>query len=76
MDAFLENENYGLNVSGICEHCGLTRLTIKKADDVIYLVAWCYKSNLPNNTGQYRISIIEDGKLQGVESEMKRLYNE
>ncbi len=77
MENFLSNEFYGLNVSGICEHCGLSRLTIKKENDIIYLVAWCYKYSKEKNTGKYKIAIInEDNELNYQIDEINKYFNE
>lgn len=74
---FLSNELYGLNVSGICEHCGLSRLSVKKENDIIYLVAWCYKNSKENNTGMYKIGIInENNELEYQEDELVKYYED
>ena len=77
MENFISNELYGLNVGGICEHCGLVRLTVKKEDDTTYLIAWCWKELKENNTGKYKIAIInENNELEYQEDELVRYYEE
>lgn len=77
MENFLSNELYGLNVGGICEHCGLSRLTVKKENDILYLVAWCWKNSKENNTGKYNIAIInEKNELEYQENELVKYYEE
>ena len=74
IEEYLANEFCGLNIGGVCEHCGLVRLSIKKEDDVTYLVALCYKNN---NTGKYKIAVVkDDGQLVFQEEEVRKLYNE
>lgn len=77
IDNFLSNELYGLNVGGICEHCGLMKLTVKKENDILYLVAWCWKDSKENNTGKYNIAIInENNELEYQENELEKYYEE
>jgi len=77
MENFLSNELYALNVGGVCEHCGLMRLSVKKENDILYLVAWCYKNSKENNTGKYNIAIInENNELEYQENELGKYYEE
>jgi aspartate 1-decarboxylase len=77
MENFLSDEFYGMNLGGICEHCGLSRLTVKKEDDVLYLVAWCYKNSKENNTAKYKIAIInQNNELEYQEDELVKYYEE
>jgi len=74
---FLSNELYCLSPGGICEHCGLVRLSVKKEAGVLYLVAWCWKESKENNTGKYKIAIInKDNELEYQEDELEKYYNE
>jgi hypothetical protein len=77
INELLKNEFYGINVGGICEHCGLMSLSLKKKDDKIYLIAWCWKSTKENNTGKYKIAIINDNnELDYQYNEVEKYYNE
>lgn len=77
MENFLSNELYALNVGGICEHCGLMNLSVKKENDILYLVAWCWKDSEENNTAKYNIAIInENNELEYQENELAKYYEE
>jgi hypothetical protein len=77
MENFLSSELYALTIGGICEHCGLMRLSIKKEDGFLYLIAWCYKNSKENSTGKYKIAIInQNNELEYQEDELVKYYEE
>ena len=73
VDELISNESLGLNVGGICEHCGLVRLSIRKDDDNLYLVARCWKDD---EFKKYDIAVVNDGKLEYQVDELIKYYEE
>ncbi|MBU1012048.1 MAG: hypothetical protein KKG99_03525 [Bacteroidetes bacterium] len=78
MEDFLSNENLVLEIGGICEYCGLVRLSVEKKNDIIYLVAWCFKydENKNDRLGKYYIAIINNNELDYQENEIIKYYEE
>lgn len=73
MNNFLSDENYGIRVGGVCEHCGLVVLSVKKVDDILYLIAWCLVENQIN---KYKIAIINrENELEYQPEELIKYYN-
>jgi len=76
LDVLLNDESLALGVGGICEHCGLIQLSIKKEDNILFLISRCVKQRY-DNIREYKIAIIEkDNELWYNENEIKRLYND
>lgn len=70
---YLSDETYAIRVGGICEHCGLVLLSVKKDNDILYLVAWCLDKN---DRHKYKIAIINDkNELEYQPEEIIKLYN-
>ncbi len=76
IEDFLKNKNWANNVGGICEHCGLLRLSIENSSDM-KLIAHCYKNKNKESPVEYKIASIDfNYKLIPNMEEIVRMYNE
>lgn len=72
IDSFLEGEENGVNVGGLCENCGLVRLSIKRESGQTYLIAHCWGKD--NDVKPHKIAVVEDGtELHYIDSEIEKL---
>jgi hypothetical protein len=78
LNTYINDENICISVDGICEHCGLVRLSVKKevVDDkqTLYLIAWCYSSD-DKPLKDYKIATISNNELQYDEEVLLKYYN-
>jgi hypothetical protein len=78
LNTYINDENIGINVGGICEHCGLVRLSVKKEvvdnKQTLYLIAWCYAGD-DKPLKDYRIATISSNELQYDEDVLQKYYN-
>ena len=74
-DKLLNDTDLFLKGFGLCESCGIVRLTLSKEEDKVYLLATCWKDdNNPNP--KYKLAEVINDELIYIEEEINRYFTE